>query len=200
MSSSPLLLVGSEAEVLEGVFRLRRIGYDRIAGRLATDAEGWRHLGLAVRQSKLLAPKALAAAMSYDDPIRIADLKTRASRFARVRAEVGADDRQIVQVTEFMHPRMEEFLGSLPSEMADPFLIGATGRCPREDSGGAHGYQELLAALADTTHQRHSESVTWLGGDYDPAKVDDRRHTEAVSNLGRQRPNARPRERPRQSA
>ena len=88
----------------------------------------------------------------------------------------------------------------MPSEIADPFLLGATGRCPREDSGGAHGYLELLAALADPTHARHAESVERLGADYDPAKADDRRHTEAVSSLGRQRPKARPRERPRQSA
>jgi indolepyruvate ferredoxin oxidoreductase beta subunit len=44
----------------------------------------------------------------------VADLKTRASRFARVRAEVAAKPRQLVYTTEFMHPRMEEVVGTLP--------------------------------------------------------------------------------------
>ena len=66
----------------------------------------------------LAAARALAVAMSYDDPIRIADLKTRASRFARVRTEVQAGDDQIVRTTEFMHPRLEEVLGTMPAGLA----------------------------------------------------------------------------------
>ena len=61
------------------------------------------------------AAKHLAVAMAYDDVIRVADLKTRASRFARLRAEVKAAPDQIVYMTEFMHPRMEEVAGSLPA-------------------------------------------------------------------------------------
>ncbi|HJV27904.1 MAG TPA: indolepyruvate oxidoreductase subunit beta family protein [Aromatoleum sp.] len=57
----------------------------------------------------------LAVAMSYDDVIRVADLKTRGSRFARVREEVGAKADQLVYTTEFMHPRLEEICGTLPA-------------------------------------------------------------------------------------
>ncbi len=39
--------------------------------------------------------------MSYEDVIRVADLKTRASRFARVRKEAAAKDGQIVVVTDY---------------------------------------------------------------------------------------------------
>ena len=53
--------------------------------------------------------------MAYDDVIRVADLKTRDSRFARIRAEVAAKPDQIVYATEFMHPRMEEVCGTLPA-------------------------------------------------------------------------------------
>jgi len=49
--------------------------------------------------------------------IRVADLKTRASRFARVRHEVAAKPGQIVYMTEFMHPRMEEVAGTLPARL-----------------------------------------------------------------------------------
>jgi indolepyruvate ferredoxin oxidoreductase beta subunit len=55
--------------------------------------------------------------MAYDDVIRVADLKVRSSRLARVRAEVGAKADQIVYTTEYMHPRMEEVCGTLPKRL-----------------------------------------------------------------------------------
>ena len=61
------------------------------------------------------AAKHIAVAMAYDDVIRVADLKTRGSRFERVRNEVSAKPDQIVYATEFMHPRMEEVVGTLPA-------------------------------------------------------------------------------------
>jgi indolepyruvate ferredoxin oxidoreductase beta subunit len=60
------------------------------------------------------AAKQVAVAMSYDDVIRVADLKTRASRFDRVRAEVVATPDQLVGMTEFFHPRLEEVCATLP--------------------------------------------------------------------------------------
>ncbi|MGV3552105.1 indolepyruvate oxidoreductase subunit beta family protein [Rhizobium sp.] len=62
----------------------------------------------------LQAAKYVAVAMAYDDVIRVADLKVRESRFQRVRKEVGAKDDQIVYMTEYMHPRMDEVCGTLP--------------------------------------------------------------------------------------
>jgi Plasmid pRiA4b ORF-3-like protein len=44
--------------------------------------------------------------------------------------------------------------------------------CPPEDCGGAWGYTELLAALADPRHERHVELLEWVGGSFDPAKFD----------------------------
>lgn len=58
--------------------------------------------------------KYLAVAMAYDDVIRVADLKTRAGRFDRVRREVRAGNDQILAITEFFHPRIEEMAGLLP--------------------------------------------------------------------------------------
>ncbi|WP_183758603.1 MULTISPECIES: indolepyruvate oxidoreductase subunit beta family protein [unclassified Rhizobium] len=63
------------------------------------------------------AAKYVAVAMAYDDVIRVADLKVRASRFDRVRKEVGARDDQIVYMTEYMHPRMDEVCGTLPKRI-----------------------------------------------------------------------------------
>lgn len=57
----------------------------------------------------------LALWMSYEDTIRVADLKTRGTRFNRVRDEVRAQAEQIVYMTEFMHPRFEEVCETLPA-------------------------------------------------------------------------------------
>jgi indolepyruvate ferredoxin oxidoreductase beta subunit len=61
------------------------------------------------------AARYLALWMSYEDTIRVADLKTRTSRIARVRAEVKAGDAQIMDVTEYMHPRLQEIGETLPA-------------------------------------------------------------------------------------
>lgn len=56
------------------------------------------------------AAKYIARAMVYDDVIRVAALKTQPARTPRVQREMGGD---VIAVTEFMHPRMEEILGLL---------------------------------------------------------------------------------------
>ncbi|MCY1667418.1 indolepyruvate oxidoreductase subunit beta family protein [Rhizobium sp. SL86] len=61
--------------------------------------------------------KYVAVAMAYDDVIRVADLKTRGSRFDRVKKEVGIKGDQILYTTEYMHPRMEEVCGTLPRSL-----------------------------------------------------------------------------------
>ncbi len=60
------------------------------------------------------AAKYVAISMAYDDIIRVADLKTRGTRFDRVRKEVGVKPDQLLYMTEYMHPRMEEVCGTLP--------------------------------------------------------------------------------------
>jgi indolepyruvate ferredoxin oxidoreductase beta subunit len=58
----------------------------------------------------------VAVALAYDDVVRVADLKTRGSRFARVRDEVAVRGGQILDTTEFMHPRVEEVCATLPAK------------------------------------------------------------------------------------
>ena len=61
--------------------------------------------------------KRLATWMTYEDVIRVADLKTRAEREDRVRLEAGAAPGQKVVITEFLKPGLEQALDLLP-----PFL------------------------------------------------------------------------------
>ncbi|WP_280151476.1 indolepyruvate oxidoreductase subunit beta family protein [Piscinibacter sp. XHJ-5] len=57
----------------------------------------------------------LALWMSYEDTIRVAELKTRASRFDRVRDEVRVKDGQLLAINEYMHPRLQEICETLPA-------------------------------------------------------------------------------------
>jgi indolepyruvate ferredoxin oxidoreductase beta subunit len=59
----------------------------------------------------------LAVWMSYEDIIRVADLKTRARRFARVRREVGARANEPVVVIDYLKPGLEEFASLLPAPL-----------------------------------------------------------------------------------
>ena len=62
----------------------------------------------------------LALRMAYEDVIRVAQLKTRASRFDRVRREVKATPDQLVRVTEFLKPGPEEFAQIMPAFIGRP--------------------------------------------------------------------------------
>jgi indolepyruvate ferredoxin oxidoreductase beta subunit len=57
----------------------------------------------------------LALWMTYEDTIRVADLKTRRSRFDRVAGEVKLTPQQQLDISEFMHPRLEEVADTLPA-------------------------------------------------------------------------------------
>ncbi len=57
----------------------------------------------------------LALWMAYEDTVRVADLKTRASRFARVQKEVKATDAHVLAINEYMHPRLQEICETLPA-------------------------------------------------------------------------------------
>lgn len=82
---------------------------DRLDDVLALDSAGNDHV---LSQE---AAKYIAKAMAYDDVIRVADLKTRKSRFERINKEMGTTDTQRMMLTEFMHPRAEEIVGMFPA-------------------------------------------------------------------------------------
>ncbi len=56
----------------------------------------------------------LALWMCFEDVIRVADLKTRRSRYQRVRAEAQAKGADIVRVTEHFKPGIDEVAAVLP--------------------------------------------------------------------------------------
>jgi indolepyruvate ferredoxin oxidoreductase beta subunit len=62
--------------------------------------------------------RALALWMAFDDVVRVADLKCRASRFARVRQEVKAREGELVRIYDYFKPGVPELAGLLPANWA----------------------------------------------------------------------------------
>ena len=65
----------------------------------------------------------LALWMSFEDTIRVAELKTRATRFERVAKEVRLQDGQMLTINEYLHPRVGEISEVLPSAALGRWLI-----------------------------------------------------------------------------
>jgi len=64
----------------------------------------------------------LALWMAFDDVVRVADLKTRASRFERVAREVKAEGGDVVRVIDHFKPGAAEIAGLLPRRLAAALL------------------------------------------------------------------------------
>ena len=100
--------------LLEGVRRLidyQDIAYaglylDRVAAAALPGDEDHRLLRETARY--------LALWMSYEDTARVAALKTRATRFERVRGEARVQPGQVLAINEYMHPRLQEICETLP--------------------------------------------------------------------------------------
>lgn len=91
-----LVLVGSDAEVREATFRLRRIGFDRVSGHLVGGMDAWRAANQPVRTSGILTPKDLAARIASGTEPMIVDVRTKDEN-----AEMRIGDYADIPVTEF---------------------------------------------------------------------------------------------------
>jgi len=69
--------------------------------------------------------RSLALWMSFEDTIRVADIKTRGSRTAEVRGEIRASPGQLIDVIEYMKPRVAEIAGTLPAKWGQGLLRSA---------------------------------------------------------------------------
>ncbi len=64
----------------------------------------------------------LALWMAFDDIVRVADLKSRASRWARVKSEVKAKDGELLRVFDHFKPGVPEFAALLPTGLANRLI------------------------------------------------------------------------------
>ena len=101
------------------------------------------------------AARHLALWMSYEDVIRVADLKTRRARFERVREEAQAGPDDLLAIHEHLSPGLEEIAAIAPVRLGQALRrrvrhdtpVGARGRGMTLATTSIHGFV-LLRALA----------------------------------------------------
>lgn len=124
-----------------------------------------------------LVARHLAVWMTYEDAIRVADLKTRAGRLARIREETRADGAEIV-VTDYLKPDLDELYGILPYRLVAPLARWAERRWPHgRPTPGQHvktttilGFLRLwllarcrrLRPLSYRARREHERMERWL--------------------------------------
>jgi len=64
----------------------------------------------------------LALLMSYEDGIRVAELKIKSDRFKRIKEEMRLRDDQVFKVIDYLKPDAEEIYGLLPNVVIAPFV------------------------------------------------------------------------------
>lgn len=131
----------------------------------------------------------LALWMSYEDAIRVADLKTRRTRFERVQEEARVNSSQLLQIHEFLYPRVEEFADIMPANLGDWMLRtgwakglidGYAGKGKVLKTTSLSGFLKLymLAALRPWRRKtlrfkrEHQRIESWLAGTKELAEVD----------------------------
>jgi indolepyruvate ferredoxin oxidoreductase beta subunit len=149
--------------------RLRRLA--SVAGDPADGSPAAAALSEAARH--------LALWMSYEDVIRVADLKSRRSRIERIRAESRARDGEVLRVVEYLKPGVEEVAAVLPRR-AGAWLRARAARRGGPDALGdglhlpstsIHGFfaLRLLARLRPIRryslrfHEEQAAIERWLG-------------------------------------
>lgn len=121
----------------------------------------------------------LALRMSYEDVIRVAQLKASPDRYGRIRGEVRARENEPVVVLDYFKPGIDELCAVLPPGLARPVLnmsdrYGWAGRAHlgmKLRSTTVTGYLRLrlLAGLRRWRPRSHGYAVaqqdidTWLG-------------------------------------
>lgn len=134
---------------------------DRLAAIAAVDeATGDGSFALTAETARWL-----ALGMAYEDTIRVAQLKLRAERLARVREETALKDGQLLEVAEFLHPRLQEIAETVPAGLGRFLLsnrlarraverLTASGRVVETTS--VRGFLMLYAVAGLRKHRRRS--------------------------------------------
>ena len=129
----------------------------------------------------------LALWMSYEDAIRVADLKTRRGRFEKVTGEARVEPAQLLQIHEFLHPGVQEIADILPAGLGRWLLKSGFARRAVERFAGRrpdsrnHFAARIPAALCAGEPSAVAAQIAALcGGD-----PEDRRMARAASSRWR---------------
>jgi indolepyruvate ferredoxin oxidoreductase beta subunit len=94
---------------------------DRLGRILAAERAGGTATGGPHATTREVA-RYLALWMAFDDIVRVADLKSRSSRFERIRREIKAGEGDVVAIVDHFKPGTAELAALLPGALADRLL------------------------------------------------------------------------------
>ena len=121
-----------------GVQRLREYQDEAYAqrylqrlGRVAQAERAGQAAGATAGEATAETARWLALWMAFDDVVRVADLKSRASRWARVAREVKAGPDDVLKVYDHFKPGLPEIAGLLPAALARRLLAWDARRIAR---------------------------------------------------------------------
>lgn len=109
------------------------------------------------------AARTLALWMAYEDLIRVADLKSRRSRFEQIRRDYGAKDDQPVIVRDFLKPGILEIADILPPSISRH--LAAWGRKRQQRTGSSTiggGIQLATSTVGGLLAMRLIASLRWI--------------------------------------
>ena len=123
--------------------------YPTVSAAVALD--GWASLSPVRRRSQ-----ASPTPCAMTTLIRVADLKTRSTRGARVRRE-GRHEGDAVQVTEYFHPYIENS-GAMPARLGRYIETGQSSRAsrPPHQSRPPHPHRQLCRLCNAVAGRRHA--------------------------------------------
>ena len=109
------------------------------------------------------ATRTLALWMAYEDVIRVADLKSRRSRFEQIRRDYGAKPHEPLIVRDFLKPGIAEIADILPPVLSEK--LASWGRQRQQRTGSAtmgEGMQLATSSISGLLTMRLLAKLRWL--------------------------------------
>jgi indolepyruvate ferredoxin oxidoreductase, beta subunit len=104
----------------------------------------------------------LALWMAFDDIVRVADLKSRESRWQRVKGEVKAGDQDLLQVYDHFKPGVPELAALLPTSLANKLMAWDSRRQQRGKQPWALPLKVGTHSVLGMASLRLLASLRWL--------------------------------------
>ena len=68
-------------------------------------------------------------------------------------------------------------------KLINPICLEGEGRCPPEDVGGTHGFEEFLEIMKDKSHPERDSYIEWYGSVFDSDNVELEKVNEQLADL-----------------
>ena len=93
---------------------------------------------------------------------------------------------------DWRHTILVEAVAPADPAFTYPRLIDGARRAPPEDVGGEPGFENFLAAMADTLHPEHTDLMRWYGRRFDPNDISETVIATRLKKLATRKPPKKP--------